>query len=614
MQTECGDGVASSKRRLHDFSSDGVRDLTTASERSRLKPALVDSTCFGEECASNNLRSGVSWDEEEDEDSNPEHVHLDLVEGIVGDRDVVVLIDCGATHIFLSMELVKDLGLVVVLTLHELQVVDDFYPLELGSTDMILGIKWLQMLGRDGPESDFGVAQVHGTFVAKGKEGFLVDLKQLDDTQAQATTIETSFGIGGLLAEYEDVSSLPSGLPPSRDHEHSIVLKDGMTPISVRPYRYPHILKNEIKKLVKDMLATGVIPPSSSPYSSPVWLVKRKDGCWRFCVDYRALNKVTVLDKFPIPVIDELFDELHRATIFSKLDLKSGYHQIRMKESIISKTAFRTHEGQYEFLVMSFGLTNAPATFYNNEQEHLKHLSIVLATLRQHGLHVNKKNVHSLKPVSKFWGMHIVTGEGVMADPSKIAAMVDWPLLKNIKGFWDLKVIIDIDGVGLRGRSPNRGNTWKVYWGSVGGGCGEGDKGDARVGEVIAPSMFEISGNNFNDWFRQLKLVLRVERKLFVIEQPISLASPTDSEYLRSGMRIRENQLAHMSLDEELCGTGMSWLCAPTRAYNKHNMGKIVVNYMLCSLSKGKDNKVYILQPKNPKSTAMVSHPAKAEA
>ncbi|GJX07966.1 retrotransposon protein, putative, ty1-copia subclass [Tanacetum coccineum] len=104
-------------------------------------------------------------------------------------------------------------------------------------------------------------------------------------------------------------------------------------------------------------------------------------------------------------------------------------------------------------------------------------------------------------------------------------------------------------------------------------------------------SMFEISGNNFNDWFRQLKMVLRVERKLFVIEQPISLASPTDSEYLRSGMRMRENQLAHMSLDEELCGTGTSWLCAPTRAYKK----------------------AYIPKPKNPKPSAK-EHPAKDDA
>lgn len=168
--------------------------------------------------------------------------------------------------------------------------------------------------------------------------------------------------ISTVLHEYPKVFEEPKGLPPG-SHDHKIELVPQATTVSVRPYHYAQSQKDEIKCLVQEMHDSIVIRPSGSSFSSLILLVKKKDGSWKFCIDFRALNEVTVKDKYPIPIIDELLDEFHGATYFFKLDLRAGYHQIRMAEGDIAKTAFRIHDGHYKFLIMPFGLTKAPATF-----------------------------------------------------------------------------------------------------------------------------------------------------------------------------------------------------------------------------------------------------------
>lgn len=169
--------------------------------------------------------------------------------------------------------------------------------------------------------------------------------------------------LSSVLADFSDIFAELKQLPPQRDCDHSIPLIPGSKPVNIRPYQLPHHKKNALEELIKQLLESQVIQPIVSPFSSPVILVKKKDGSWRLCIDYRQLNAQTIKNKYQILVIEDLLDELHGARYFSKIDLRSGYHQIRMNPADIYKTAFSTHMGHFEYIVMPFGLTNAPATF-----------------------------------------------------------------------------------------------------------------------------------------------------------------------------------------------------------------------------------------------------------
>ncbi|GJS12837.1 putative reverse transcriptase domain-containing protein [Tanacetum coccineum] len=260
----------------------------------------------------------------------------------------------------------------------------DLMPVELGSFDVI--IVWT-------------VKKISAVFLAQisaKKEEDKSERKQIEDVP--------------IVRDFPEVfpEDLP-GLPPARPVEFQIDLVPGAAPVARAPYRLAPSEMKELSEQLQELSDKGFIRPSSSPWGAPVLFVKKKDGSFRMCIDYRELNKLTVKNRYPLPRIDDLFDQLQGSSIYSKIDLRSGYHQLRVREQDIPKTAFRTRYGHYEFQVMPFGLTNAPAVFMDlmnrvckpyldkfvivfiddiliyskDEREHEEHLKAILELLKK---------------------------------------------------------------------------------------------------------------------------------------------------------------------------------------------------------------------------------------
>jgi hypothetical protein len=251
------------------------------------------------------------------------------------------------------------------------------------------------------------------------------------------------------------------GMPPDREVEFANNLLPGTAPISKRPYRMSVEELKERKKQLTELQEAGYIRPSSSPWGAPVLFIQKKDGSQRMCVDYRSLNNVTAKNKYLLPRIEDLFDQMRGAKVFSKIDLRSGYHQMRIRPSDIPKTAFSTRYGLYEFTVMSFGLTNAPAYFMNlmnkvfmeyldrfvvvfiddiliyskSDSDHEEHLRLVLQKLQDNQLYAKYSKCEFWIGEVSFLG-HIISNGGISVDPTKVKEIMEWRVPTTFTEIW----------------------------------------------------------------------------------------------------------------------------------------------------------------------------------
>ena len=291
-----------------------------------------------------------------------------------------------------------------------------------------------------------------------GSKKDVCELNNMDSGSVD-TSIE-DMKLGHLIEKYKCIfpEELPKELPPKRFVEHEIKLEEGVKPPSRAPYRLSFAEQDELKKQLQMLLDSKLIKPSSSPFGSPVLFVKKKSGELRMCIDYRALNNVTVKNRYPLPRVDDLLDQLSQARYFSKLDLTSGYWQMRIKDQDTPKSAFTTRYGHFEFMVMPFGLCNAPASFQylmnsifreyldqfvvvylddimvysRSYDDHLKHLEIVFNKLKENQLYAKLKKCEFMKTKVEYLG-HIVSNNNISPDANKTASIKNWDRPRNAK-------------------------------------------------------------------------------------------------------------------------------------------------------------------------------------
>ncbi|GJW76694.1 putative reverse transcriptase domain-containing protein [Tanacetum coccineum] len=327
----------------------------------------------------------------------------------------------------------------------------DLMPVELDSFDVIIGMDWLRrchiMIVCD--EKLVRVPYGNETLTFHGCQVFLAQISaKKEEDKSEGKQLKDV----PIVQDFPEVflEDLP-GLPPARPVEFQIDLIPGAAPVARAPYRLAPSEMKELSEQLQEIYDKGFIRPSFSPWGAPVMFVKKKDGSFKMCIDYRELNKLTVKNCYPLPRIDDLFDQLQGSSIYSKIDLRSGYHQLRVREQDIPKMTFRTRYRHYEFQVMPFGLTNAPAVFMDlvnrvckpyldkfiivfiddiliyskDEKEHEEHLKAILELLKKEKLYAKFSKCEFWIPKVHFLG-HVIDSRGIHVDPAKIESIKDW--------------------------------------------------------------------------------------------------------------------------------------------------------------------------------------------